>query len=374
MRAVVMRQKTLVVADIPDPEPGPGEVLVKTLACGICGSDLHALKHAERLADVNRRSGSPFVMDPGRDVVMGHEFCAEIVDYGLATTRKLPRGIRACSLPILLRQSGVQLIGYSNDTPGGYAEYMRLTEALLMPVPGGLPPREAALTEPLAVGLHAVEKARLDRRDVPLVIGCGPVGLAVIAALRLKGARPIVAADFSPRRRKLAEILGADIVVDPGVSSPYQNWKEVAVWENASEAPPQPPWVPGPPHRPAVIFECVGIPGVIDQIIRSAPASARIVVVGVCMERDHFEPMIGINKEVNLQFVFAYTPEEFAATLACIADGKIPVQPLITGHVGIDGVSEAFQELASPEKHAKILVEPWSEPGKPMWSKYSAEV
>ncbi len=71
---MVMRQKTLVVADIPDPEPGPGEVLVKTLACGICGSDLHALKHAERLADVNRRSGSPFVMDPGRDVVMGHEF------------------------------------------------------------------------------------------------------------------------------------------------------------------------------------------------------------------------------------------------------------------------------------------------------------
>jgi threonine dehydrogenase-like Zn-dependent dehydrogenase len=147
---------------------------------------------------------------------------------------------------------------------------MRLTEALLMPVPGGLPPREAALTEPMAVGLHAVEKARIDRRDVPLVIGCGPVGLAVIAALRLKGLRPIVAADFSPRRRKLAETLGADVVVDPGASSPYQSWKEVAVWDNSADAPPQPPWVPGPPLRPAVIFECVGLPGIIDQIICSA--------------------------------------------------------------------------------------------------------
>jgi threonine dehydrogenase-like Zn-dependent dehydrogenase len=358
MRAVVMRQKTLVVADIPDPEPGPGEVLVKTLACGICGSDLHALKHAERLAEANRRSGSPFVMDPSRDIVMGHEFCAELVDYGPATTRKLPRGTRVCSLPILLRQSGVQLVGYSNDTPGGYAEYMRLTEALLMPVPGGLPPPEAALTEPMAVGFHAVQKARIEQRDVPLVIGCGPVGLAVIAALRLKAAHPIVAADFSPRRRKLAETLGADVVVDPGVNSPYQSWKEVAVWDNPGDAPPQPPWALGPPLRPAVIFECVGLPGIIDQIICSAPPSARIVVVGVCMERDHFEPMVGINKEVNLQFAFAYTPEEFADTLSCIAEGKIAVQPLITGRVGLEGVSEAFGQLAFPERHAKIMVEP----------------
>jgi threonine dehydrogenase-like Zn-dependent dehydrogenase len=359
MRAVVMRQKTLVVADLPDPEPGPGEVLVKTLACGICGSDLHALKHVERWAELNRRTGSPIRMDPGRDVVIGHEFCAELVDYGPATTRKLPRGTRVCSLPLLLRPAGPQLVGYSNDTPGGYAQYMRLTEALVLPVPGGLPPSEAALTEPMAVGLHAVEKSRFDRHDVPLVIGCGPVGLAVIAALRLKGARPIVAADFSPRRRKLAETLGADIVVDPGVSSPYQSWKEVAVWDNPAEAPPQPPWAPGPPLRPAVIFECVGLPGVIDQIICSAPPSARIVVVGVCMERDHFEPMVGINKEVSLQFAFAYTPEEFASTLSHIASGRISVQPLITGRVGIEGVSEAFQELASPERHAKIMVEPW---------------
>jgi hypothetical protein len=196
-----MRRKSLLVTDLPVPEPGPGEVLVKTLACGICGSDLHALKHAEKLVESARRSGSPFVMDLSRDIVMGHEFCAEIVDHGTETTKALKTGTRVCSLPVLIRPSGVETVGYSNDNPGGYGEYMRLTEALLLEVPGGLSAEHAALTEPLAVGVHAVEKARLETRDVPLVIGCGPVGLAVIAALRLKDVHPIVAADFSKRHR-----------------------------------------------------------------------------------------------------------------------------------------------------------------------------
>jgi threonine dehydrogenase-like Zn-dependent dehydrogenase len=194
---------------------------------------------------------------------------------------------------------------------------------------------------------------------VPLVIGCGPVGLAVIAALRLTEARPIVAADFSPRRRELAALLGADVVVDPAACSPYASWQEVAAWSNPAEAPPNPPWLPGPPLRPAVIFECVGLPGVIDQIMAAAPPNARIVVVGVCMQRDSFEPMFGINKELNVQFVIAYTPEEFAATLSNIAEGRIPTAPLITGTVAVDDVPQAFDALASPDQHAKIIVEPW---------------
>jgi threonine dehydrogenase-like Zn-dependent dehydrogenase len=362
MRAAVMRQKRIVVDDIPLPEPGPGEVLVKTLACGICGSDLHTLRHAERLVEAARRSGGPFVMDLSRDIVMGHEFCAEILDYGPETVRALKTGTRVCSLPLLLRPDGIRAVGYSNDTPGGYSEYMRLTEALLLEVPNGLPAENAALTEPMAVGLHAVEKARLGRDDVPLVIGCGPVGLAVIAALRLRGARPIVAAEFSPRRRELAELLGADVVVNPAERSPWQSWKEVAPWPDPDRAPQPPPWMPGPSLRPAVIFECVGVPGVIDEIMASAPPNARIVVVGVCMERDHFEPMFGINKELSIQFVLGYTPEEFAATLFHIAEGRIPTEPLITGRVDLEGVAQAFEDLASPEHHAKILVEPWSRP------------
>ncbi|HEY6395533.1 MAG TPA: zinc-binding dehydrogenase [Candidatus Binataceae bacterium] len=359
MRAAVMRNKKLVVDSIPEPKAGPGEVIVKTLACGICGSDLHALKYAEKLVEGSKRSGGAFVMDLGRDVVMGHEFCVEVVEHGPNTQKALKVGQRACAMPILIRPTGVETVGYSNENPGGYGEFMRLTEALLLPVPNGLSTERAALTEPMAVGYHAVEKAHLTKDEAPLVIGCGPVGLAVIAALKLKGAEPIVAADFSRRRRELAKQMGAHIVVDPKTASPYESWTQAATYKDPSQAPQLPPWMPGPARRPAVIFECVGVPGVIDSIMAAAPASARIVVVGVCMERDSFEPMFGINKELNMQFVLGYTAEEFAATLHNLAESRTNGDPLITGKVGIEGVAQAFQDLASPETHAKILVEPW---------------
>ena len=87
--------------------------------------------------------------------------------------------------------------------------------------------------------------------------------------------------------------------------------------------------------------------------------AARIVVVGVCMERDQIEPLTGISKELNIQFVLGYAPEEFAATLSHLAEGQVNADPLITGKVGVEGVAKAFEDLASPETHAKILVEPW---------------
>jgi threonine dehydrogenase-like Zn-dependent dehydrogenase len=357
-----MRAKRLELADVPVPEPGPGEVLVKTLACGICGSDLHALKHAEQFVAASKRAGGLFTIDLRRDIVMGHEFCAEIVEHGPDTTRRLPVGTRVCSRPGLVRADGVRTIGYSNDTPGGYGEYMRLTESLLLPVPNGLSTAHAALTEPMAVGVHAVEKARLESNDVPLVIGCGPVGLAVIAALQLRGVHPIVAADFSARRRELATKLGADVVVDPAKETPWRTWRDVAVWRDAATAPPLPPWIAGPPLRPAVVFECVGVPGVLDQIMAASPRGTRIVVVGVCMEPDTIYPQLGISKELAIQFVLAYRPEEFAATLHHIAEGAIPVAPLITATVDLAGVPQAFVDLASPERHAKILVAPWDPP------------
>ncbi|HYB90452.1 MAG TPA: zinc-binding dehydrogenase [Candidatus Binataceae bacterium] len=352
-----MRNHKLVVADIAQPKPEAGEVLVKTLACGICGSDLHALKHGERMVAASRQSGAPFVMDLKRDVVMGHEFCAEIVDFGPATERRFKPGQRVCSIPAVVRPTGVEGIGYSNDCPGGYGEYMRLTEALLLPVPDGVPTEHAALTEPMAVGCHAVEKARLTKDDVALVIGCGPVGLAVIAALKLKRAHPIVAADFSPRRRELAQKLGADVVVDPKQQSPFKTWAQMA--SVGPGTPGLPPGLGGPALKPAVIFECVGVPGMIESVMNSAPRDARVVVAGVCMERDSIEPFFGIAKELNIQFVLGYSPDEFAATLRNIAEGRIDVAPLITGRVGVDGVAKAFEDLASPDTHAKILVEPW---------------
>ncbi|HEX2886762.1 zinc-binding dehydrogenase [Vineibacter terrae] len=358
MRAAILRQGNLVVDTVPDPKPGAGQVLVKTLACGICGSDLHAHKHGHRMVDVSRRVGGREPMDLGRDVIFGHEFCAEVLDHGPGTARTLKPGTRVCSVPVVVTAQGPRTVGYSNDFPGGFAEQMVLSEPLLIEVPNGLSAEHAALTEPLAVGIHAVEKAAVKGDEVPLVIGCGPVGLAVIAALKLKKLHPIIAADFSPARRKLAEQLGADIVVDPARTSPYTTWMDKAALGGPAPAVGGPVWTP-PQYKPALVFECVGVPGVLQKIFEGVPRGARVVVVGVCMEVDQVEPMFGITKELNLQFVLGYTPEEFARALRLIAEGAVDAASLITGTVGVGGVKDAFEQLGNPERHTKILVEPW---------------
>lgn len=358
MRAAVMRDSRLVVDEVAAPLPGEGEVLVKTLACGICGSDLHALKHAAEMVRASEETGGSFQMDLSKDVVMGHEFCAEILEFGPGTARALKVGDRVCSVPMTVHGGQAMSVGYSHIVPGGYSERMVLFEPLLLRVPNGLPTERAALTEPLAVGYHAVQMAHVLAGEIPLVIGCGPVGLAVIVALKRQGMGPVIAADFSPARRRLAEVVGADIVVDPAQHSPYARWADLASRDADGNAVPPNPLTGRPLYRPGVYFECVGVPGVIEAMMKGAQRGTRIVVVGVCMEQDHIRPFVGINKELNLQFVLGYTPEEFARTLHDIAEGDIDVAPLITGHVDIEGVPQAFADLADPEKHAKILVVP----------------
>jgi threonine dehydrogenase-like Zn-dependent dehydrogenase len=338
MKAAIFRGGDIVVGEVPEPKPSAGQVLVKTLACGICGSDLHAAKHAPHMVAMSKRLPGRVPMDLSRDIVFGHEFSCEVLDYGSDTERRLKPGARAVSMPIMPMGETRTTVGYSNDYPGGYAERMVLAAPLLLEVPNGLSAEHAALTEPLAVGIHAVEKAALTGDDVPLVVGCGPVGLAAIVGLRLKGARPIIAADFSPKRRELAAKMGADIVIDPARETPYAKL---------------------PPGRRAVIFECVGIPGLLQQVFEAAPRDARVVVAGVCMEPDRIEPFFGIVKELSLQFVLGYTPEEFARCLRLLAEGQVDATALITGKVGLEGVKNAFDELANPERHTKILVEPW---------------
>ncbi|WP_297696978.1 alcohol dehydrogenase catalytic domain-containing protein, partial [Phenylobacterium sp.] len=195
MRAVVRRNKRLVCDEIGELEPEAGQVLVRTLACGICGSDLHALHHMEHMIDLLRRAGGMGTgFDPSADTVFGHEFCAEILEFGPGCERKLNAGARVVSMPLTMTAAGVEALGFSNRLPGGFAERMLLTEAMLLEVPNGLPTDKAALTEPFAVGAHAVAKARLEKGSVALVIGCGPVGLAVIGALKAAGHGPVIAA------------------------------------------------------------------------------------------------------------------------------------------------------------------------------------
>jgi threonine dehydrogenase-like Zn-dependent dehydrogenase len=350
MRAAVMRDWELRIDDVPDPVPGAGQVLTKVLSCGICGSDLHMLRHGEELRRVTDELEAeqepapvdpmrPKVFDPAHDTVMGHEFCCEVVDVG-PDVSALSVGDIVVSMPVAFDAGGLHAVGYSNDYPGGYGELVVLNELLALKVPDGVPHRLAAMTEPLAVGVHAVAKSRITPGDAALVLGLGPVGLACVAELRMRGIGPIVGADFSPRRRVLAEHLGCDVVVDPRERSAMSAWREVDG------------------NRPLVIFEAVGVPGMIDQSMRMAPKDTRILVVGVCMQEDRIHPMAGIGRELSLQFALGYSPEEFASALAAIAEGRIDLGPMITGAVSIDEIPRAFAELGNPEHHAKILVEP----------------
>lgn len=359
MRAAIFRNKTLVVDSVPDPQLAAGQVLVKTLCCGICGTDLHTAKFTDDFVARSRKTNGRWTMDPTRDLVFGHEFCCEIVEHGPGTTKALKPGTKVVSMPLTITDTTVHGLGYNNDIPGGFAQYMPLAERMLLPVPNGLSAEKAALTEPIAVGWHAVQMARIAPDDVPLVVGCGPVGLSVIAALKVKGVHPIIAADYSPGRRRLAQAMGADIVIDPAQHSPFETWNQQATPAGYDSSRYAQLFGLGPKLRPAVIFECVGVPGVIQQIVDGAPGGARIVVVGVCMETDRIEPFFAILKQVNVQFVLAYTKDEFAEALHLIAEGQVDVTPLITGTVGLDGVKAAFADLANPETHAKILVDPW---------------
>ncbi|MBJ7410987.1 MAG: zinc-binding dehydrogenase [Phenylobacterium sp.] len=357
MKAVIRRDRRLVCDEIADLKPAEGQVLVKTLACGICGSDLHALHHMEHMIELSRRAGAPDNgFDPAADTVFGHEFCAEILDHGPGSPKALKAGTRVVSVPVTMHGGGIEALGFSNRLPGGFAQQMLLTEAMILEVPNGLPTDKAALTEPFAVGAHAVAKAKLEPGSVSLVVGCGPVGLAVIAALKAQGHGPVIAADFSPRRRAAAEKLGADIVVDPAVENPHERWETLGVPRGRAAQTMM--RMMGNAIAQPVVFECVGSPGVLQALIEAAPAGAQIVVAGVCMETDKIEPSIAITKEIELTFVFGYTPEEFALTLRQLAEGVIDVSGLVTGSVALDGVAGAFTALGDPEAHVKILVRP----------------
>ncbi len=356
MRAVVRRGGALVCDEIAAPVPGPGQTLVKTLACGICGSDLHALHHLDRMVELGQRAGGVGGgLDPAKDVVFGHEFVAEVLDHGPGGGRFKP-GTRVCAMPILMGPAGMEAIGYSNTRPGGFAEQMVLMEPLLLEVTNGLSDQQAAMTEPMAVGAHAVAMSSMDRDSVALVIGCGPVGLAVIAALKARGLGPVIASDFSPARRRVAEVMGADIVIDPGAESPHGRWSGLGVHATLAERGMG--MLMGNPGKRAIVFECVGVPGMIQGLVEAAPPQSQIVVVGVCMEPDRIEPYLAITKQIELRFVLGYTPDKFAATLHQIAEGEIDVRPMVTSSVGLDGVAAAFKALADPEAQVKIMVEP----------------
>ncbi|MFT4299726.1 MAG: zinc-binding dehydrogenase [Aeromicrobium sp.] len=383
MRAVVCHRSELTVEELPELTPGRGQVLVRVLRSGICGSDLHVRHHAQLTHDTISEVGYHDFMTPDDRVVLGHEFVGEVVAYGPKTRSRWQAGTRVVSLPVLGTDGGVQMTGLTPKAGGGYAEYVLVSEAMTMEVPDGVSLDHAAMTEPLAVAWHAVRKGHLGRKDTAVVIGCGPIGLAVILLLKASGVKRVIASDPSPGRRNLARRCRADVVIDPARESPWHEFVDdkryltdavsylrlgLTTMERLRRLPKVPWWrafqaaeVAGALPKGPVVFECVGVPGIIEQISTQAPMLSRIVIVGVCMEPDTFRPVMAVNKEHEFRFAFGYDPAEFRQVLMWLADGTLDPSPLHTGTVGLDGVAAAFDQLGDPEKHAKILIDPTAE-------------
>lgn len=344
MRAMVLRGKALAIEDVEVPKPGPGQVLAKVLACGICGSDLHAARYMEEMMASARAGGRRtwYDDDPGAGIIMGHEFVAEVVQVGLGAEAFTP-GTRVTSVPVLVSPespTGFQSIGYSPVIPGAYGEYVVMTASLLLRVPENVSSTVAATTEPSAVGLHAVREASVSAGDKVLVMGAGPIGLMTLLWLKKEGVERVTVSDPSPERRELAARLGADQVINPA------NEDVAAAFAAAREG-----------SQPNVVFECVGIQGTLGQAMALVQVHGKVMVVGVCMLEDTIRPMVGINKQLTLKFVLGYSGPEYAEALAALADGSVNTEALVTRTVTLDELPAAFIALADP-KDCKIVVLP----------------
>jgi len=284
---------------------------------------------------------------------MGHEFSGEVVETGKDVVGLWKSGDRACALPVIgcgkclmclkgqgwYCENGAKLLGLGQEN-GAYAEFVRVSAHESLKLPQSVSFREGALVEPLAVGLHAVKKANLEAGADVLILGAGPIGLAVTMWTRFMGARNVVVSERAPDRIKMAEKFGATEVVSPDGDMKTQVKKACGG------------------RRPTVIFECVGIPGMIQSCVDLAPTFGKVVVVGVCDQPDTFMPMKALFKELDVQFVIGYVRDDFEFVIDLLAGDRIDGEALVTDVVSFDKFADAFDGLRTPSHQCKVMLEP----------------
>lgn len=349
MRAVSWKNSRLALSEVETPEPRSGEVLVRTLACAICASDHHYMDHPE----VSRDDQTGMRVDaPEHDVVMGHEFCAEVVAYGPDTQQQWPIGTRVTAMPILLRDGRVRIIGMTPESPGGFGEYFLLTEVMTREVPDSIPVEHIAVNDAMAVGwfYSRVGVETSPPGSVPMVVGLGAIGQSVVASLKHRGAGPIVAVDFSAARRELALELGADVVVDPAAEDPWAAWRRVA-WDS-----PEPVFdrfaLMGRPVQ--VVYEMVGRNGMLAEIVDHCEASARILSCGGAAE-DLIHTTVAHLKGLNIQIGGGPSPEDWYGCLDLIVSGQLDVSPLVGATVSLDELPDAIEYARSSDAPVRIV-------------------
>ncbi|MBI2704562.1 MAG: alcohol dehydrogenase catalytic domain-containing protein [Actinobacteria bacterium] len=335
VRAAVLQQpnEPLAVAEVDDPEPRPDELVLHVDACGVCGSDLH-------LSDAFPLPG----------LVMGHEFCGTVLDAGPATSgfaagdRVTALSLRTCGTCAGCltgrppKCANVEMIGFQR--PGAFAERVAVGAGDCFKLPDALTAQHGAMIEPLAVGLHTVDRAGIEPGDDVLVLGAGPVGAAVALWLRHAGAGEIVVSDPVDHRRALAEEVGATATIDPAAADVR------SAFESITGAPPR------------LVIECVGVPGLLQHCFDVIDVDGRVVVAGVCMTPDQVLPVNAVTKELDVRFSFYYRTRDYKHTIAMIDHERIDPLPLVTGEVTLDELPDRFQALKSPTVDCKVLVTP----------------
>ena len=341
MKAAYIQNGQVLVGEMPDPIPAQGQALVRTHSCGMCASEQHFLRSGKNVIELSRKHGGPYArLDFERAFVPGHEYVGEVIDYGPGSKRSVKTGRRVTSVPVMRQAGGHSVIGFSHECPGGWGELMLLDENVLMEIPAGLEDDMAAMTEPLAVGLEHARRGRPTQEDAALVIGCGAIGLGVIAGLKLMGIGPIIAADFHPARRNAAIGMGAHIAVDPRELSPY--------------AP-----IPDLGNRHAsLVYECVGLPGLLQQIITAVAFEARIVMGGYCMEAEQFYVFAAQNKRLTVHFAAGEEQQDMELALRSIADGRIDIRPWLSERIGLGAVSDALARMSGPLAPIRSVIDP----------------
>lgn len=331
MRAAVFRAigRKLELDHLPDPTPQAGEIVVAVGRCGICGSDLHMTEDPS------------FDLQPG--MVLGHEFAGEIVAVG-KDVDDMRIGDTVCVPPIIGCGHCIYCVagepGHCTDMKligGGYGEFVAVPARQAVRMPRDVSVADGALVEPLAVALHGLCRSAMQPGDSVIVLGAGPIGLATAFWARRRGARQVLVTDLHDHQRDRAHAMGATHFIS-GVDDP------VAQADRALGM------------KADVVFECVGVPGMIAQAVEHVRQKGKILVQGLCTRPDSFVPFRAISKECGIQFSNFFKLQEYQAALDMLASGAAEPQALLTDTITLDALPDAFEALRHRTHQCKVQI------------------
>src|SRR3569833_385290 len=333
MQAAVLSEldKPLSMEEVADPSPSPDEVVIRVGCCGFCGCDLHMTREAA------------FGVAPG--TVLGHEFAGEIVEVG-SLVSGLKTGdpvavapLRGCGHCSCCRNGEPAWCTQMALQGGGYAQYALATERQCLKLPATTSIEEGALVEPLAVALHGVALSGLKAGDRVLIMGAGPIGLAVAYWARRHGATRVAVSDLNPFQSKLAVQVGATAFV--------QSTTDILGQVMAALG-----------GAPDVVFECVGRPGVLAEALEHVRPRGNIVILGLCTSLDSFVPFRAVSKEVKFITSAFFNLREYQTALDTLDGGSSAARLLITDTVSLTELPVVFEKLRQRTSHCKVMLRP----------------